>query len=131
MRYISGLAQAMIRPTHNTQQPLCAAVLSKVHHYALGKILEEQQKLLGLPLPPCSGKITHSMGLPCSHNTLILRQNNSYIRLENIHPYWFFDRTYSPTVYLQPPSLDPLLVVRRRSQSRAAGNRRVLDHQGQ
>lgn len=42
-RYIFGLAQAMIRPTHSTctQQPLYGAVLSKVHPYALGKILEQ------------------------------------------------------------------------------------------
>ena len=122
----------MIRPTHSIQQPLYTAVLSKAHPYALGKILEQQQKLLRLPLPPCTGKFTHSMGLSCSHNLLILRQNNSYIRLENIHLHWFFDRTSLPTVYLQPPViLDPLLMVCRRGRLRAAGNLRVLDHQGQ
>ena len=131
-RYTSELAQAMIRPTHSTHQPLYSAVLSKVHPYALGKILEQQQKLLRLPLPPCTGTFTHSMGLPCSHNLLILRQNNSYIRLEDIHPHWFFDRTSLPTVYLQPPViLDPLLVICRRRRPRRAGNRQVLDHEDQ
>lgn len=76
---------------------------------------------------PCTGIFTHSMGLLCSHNLLVLCQNKSYIRLENIHPRWFFCCTSWPTAYLQPSIiLDPLLVARRRGRPRAAGYRQVL-----
>lgn len=126
-RYISGFFQAMIWPTHCTQPPLYAGVLSKLHPYTLGNILEKQQKLLRPPLPPMYWIFTHSMGLLCFHNLLILCQNKSHIRFENIHPRWFFDCTSWPTAYLQPSIiLDPLLVARRRGWPRAAGYRQVL-----
>ncbi len=77
--------------------------------------------------PTSTSHVLEYLGLLCSHNLLILCQNKSYIRLENIHPRWFFDCTSWPTAYLQPSViLDPLLVARRRGRPRAAGYRQVL-----
>lgn len=82
---------------------------------ALGKFLEQQQKLLRLLLSPFTGIFTHSL--------LILRENNFYIRLERIHPHWFLDRASSPTAYLQPSIiLDPLTVAQGRGRPRGALN---------
>lgn len=111
----SELAQQQIRPKHNVNIPLFAAILQKVHGHALQKLAKEYAKLPKSrpPRSSCSCSIQQSIGLPCYHTIWERRQEVSVIRLEDIHPHWHVTRPEPGTLSGQAyplPVLNPLPV---------------------
>ena len=88
----STQAQQQIKPRHSTNIPLFAAVLGRVHGFALHKITQELTRLplSGPPCSECSCTVRQSFGLPCHHEIWEMKAINRTIQLEDIHPHWYF-----------------------------------------
>jgi hypothetical protein len=112
---LDSVARQRLRPKHNTNIPLLAAVVGKVHDYALQKILKEHTKLPARnqpPSTPCICTIQGSIGLPCLHIIWERKQGGGTIRIEDIHPHWHYDRpsTLDTEAQLAMVVLNPLVI---------------------
>jgi hypothetical protein len=120
----STQAQQQIKPRHSTNIPLFAAVLGRVHSFALHKITQEVTRLplSGPPRSECSCTIRQSFGLPCHHEIWEIKAINRTIQLEDIHPHWYFTREDEATsleLSRPLPVLNPL-VIQGRGRPRGA-----------
>jgi hypothetical protein len=108
----TSYAQQLLRPRHNTNTPVLAALVGQVYAYALQKLLIELAKLPAEKKPPestCTCVIQSSIGLPCYH-TIWKRINvGGAILPEDIHPHWWHRRP-DPSTFPAEYSL-PLLVL--------------------
>lgn len=74
--YITNLALSRTRTSHQCQTPIFSALIGKIHSYALHKVSDQLNKL-ARPLPLCSGTYRAVNGLPCAHELLHIRTNNT------------------------------------------------------
>jgi hypothetical protein len=83
--------------------------------------VQRHLELVSLPLQPCTGSFTQSMGLPCAHICDIRRATGGLVPLD-FHEHWYWDRKST----LQP-LLDPLWAGRQRiANSRVSHTGRIL-----
>jgi MULE transposase domain len=91
-----SLAREKLRPKHNINTPLFAALIGYVYAYALQKLVIEQTKIPkdGIALPfQCNCIIPFTTGLPCFHTIYERKRNGGVIRLDDIHPHWHYNPT--------------------------------------
>ena len=109
---LEALAKQKLRPRHNTNTPLFAAIVGQVYDYALQKLVVKQAKIPREGYPPdyqCSCTIHDTTGLPCSHTIYERKKASGVIRLEDIHPHWYFDHTIRQDLD-QTQVLEPLVI---------------------
>ena len=110
---LEALAKEKLRLKHNTNTPLFAALIGRVHDYALQKLVVEQSKIPreGYPIPfECTCQAQETIGLPCSHIIYMRKQAGNAIRLEDIHLYWYYDYIISNQDLDQNQVLQPLVI---------------------
>ncbi|RKF79143.1 hypothetical protein GcC1_049037, partial [Golovinomyces cichoracearum] len=83
----------------------CFGVIS---WYAL-RLVQRHLESVSLPLSPCTGAFTKSMGLPCAH-VCDIKQATGGLTPSDFHEYWYWDRQS-----IFQPLLDPLWVGRQRT----------------
>lgn len=105
--YITNLALSRTRTPHQFQTPIFSALIGKIHPYALHKVSDQLNKLAH-PLPLCSGTYRAVNGLPCAHELLHIRTNNTYIPFNAIHGHWHFYRALT-AANIDPPPIIPVL----------------------
>lgn len=105
--YNTNLALSRTRTPHQFQTPIFSALIGKIHPYALHKVSDQLNKLAHL-LPLCSGTYRAVNGLPCAHELLHIRTNNTYIPFNAIHGHWHFDRALT-AANIGPPPIIPVL----------------------
>jgi hypothetical protein len=88
--------------------------------YAL-RLVQKHLTSVSLPLQPCTGRFTHSMGLPCAY-TCNIRRATGGLTLLDFHTYWYWDSIS----YIQPLR-NPVFVGRRYIPlNRIASSGRIL-----
>lgn len=90
--YNAQLAQEKTKAHHYINIPFFSALLRKVSEYALRRIHNEYIKAkiacIDHPLNPCSGTLSATMGLPCSHQIQTLLQSKGKLTLDMIDTQW-------------------------------------------
>jgi hypothetical protein len=66
------------------------------------RLVQQHLQLVSLPLQPCIGSYTQSMGLPCAH-ICDIKKSTGGLTPSDFHEHWYWDRQST----LQP-LLDPL-----------------------
>lgn len=71
--------------------------------------MQHHLDLVSLPLQPCKGNFTRSIGLPCAHIWDVKKENGG-LTPSDFHEHWYWDRKST----LQP-LLNPLCAGRQRA----------------
>ena len=74
-----------------------------------------------LPLRPCTGSFTRSMGLPCAHTYSTKKAASQSFTPTDFHIHWYWDHQS-----IQHPLLDPIWAGRHYTSQRVASTGRIL-----
>ena len=84
-------------------------------------LVQRHLELISLPLQPCTGSFTRSMGLPCAHICNIRRATGGLVP-SDFHEHWYWDRNSTLR-----PLLDPLQARKQHTENlRVARTGRIL-----
>jgi len=98
------------RTPHAIKGPFYEQLLSRISHYALGRLWNQQYRLKQpKQLPHCTELFTKSMGLPCAHIMQQKLYEGITLTLEDIHSHWHL-HTQAPLIAL-PLVLEPAVTV--------------------
>ncbi|RKF65120.1 hypothetical protein GcM3_126021, partial [Golovinomyces cichoracearum] len=70
------------------------------------RLVQQHLQLVSLPLQPCTGTFTQSMGLPCAH-LCDIKKSTGGLTPSDFHKHWYWDRQST-----SQPLLDPLWAAR-------------------
>jgi hypothetical protein len=111
-----------------------------VHDKALNLVIQEKAKLYKaedaatLLTEPCKCTIQSSMGILCFHDLAYRLSEGGQVLPEDIHPFWWYDRTKVSTILEnQPPraiALDPAVVKGKGRPKGSKGNKRGEGSEG-
>ncbi len=113
---IQGLASSERERTPlDVDRKLFRGVFGIVTWHAL-RLVQRHCNQVTLPLKPCTGAFTRSLGLPCAHLCDERRVTTGLTPLD-FHPHWYWNREDT-----QLPYLEPLQVKNKGSQALTAQN---------
>lgn len=108
-------AQEQNRVVHRLNKRYFDLVQGLVHDKALFLIIRERAKLHKAEDEatlkwPCQCTIQASMGLPCFHDLFNRLRDGGQVLPEDIHPFWWYDRSKASTTVQRAIVLDPAVV---------------------